>query len=93
MCELADDASPLDDVLAAIARYHARPHDLDREPALIAEDMIRLRRGLDILELDFSGHAAAFAATDESDRQGALSPIGWMQSNLRMSGHAAASAM
>src|ERR1700716_723726 len=93
MCEPADSASPFDRLLGAVAAYLSRPRELDREPADIAQDMIRMRRALDMLELDFARKAAQFAATDECDKWAALSPIGWMQDNCRMAGHAAASAI
>src|SRR4030088_3686637 len=93
MCEPADSASPFDRLLGAVAAYLSRPRELGREPADIAEDMIRMRRALDMLELDFARKAAQFAATDQYDKWGALSPIGWIQDNCRISGHAAASAL
>ena len=38
--------------------------------AELADDLVRLRRACDLLELEFADRAAAFAATDEYDQQG-----------------------
>jgi len=56
----------------------------------LAADMAELRRGMDRVELKFSEMAAAFAATDEYDRQGAVSPIQWIRLNCHMGGGAVA---
>lgn len=52
--------------------------------------MAEVRRGVDLLELEFSRMAAAFAATDEFDQQGSVSPIHWIRHHCRMGGGAAA---
>jgi uncharacterized protein DUF222 len=93
MCEPAASADPLDDLLAAIARYHARPRDVHRVQAQLAEDLIRFRSGCDILDLDFAEQAAEFAATDEFDRQGAITPIAWLRHECHMTGTAAGDAV
>jgi len=51
---------------------------------------IHTRRAIDQLELKFSQGAAAFAATDEYEEQGAISPIQWIRLNCNMGGGAAA---
>jgi hypothetical protein len=61
-----------------------------RAPARLAAELIHLRHGCDLLEVEFSETAAAFAATDAYDRQGSVTPIDWIRHNCQMSGHAAA---
>ena len=56
----------------------------------LAADMADLRRGMDRVELKFSEMAAAFAATDEYELQGAVSPIQWIRLNCHMGGGAVA---
>jgi hypothetical protein len=55
----------------------------------LAAELIRRRRQIDELELEFSYLAAKFAATDEYDWQGFDSPIGWLKANCHLSGGAA----
>jgi hypothetical protein len=62
-------------------------------PATGPERAARLahsRHAIDLLELKFSQDSAAFAATDEYDQQGAVSPIQWIRLNCHMGGGAAA---
>jgi hypothetical protein len=62
-------------------------------PATGPERAARLahsRHAIDLLELKFSQDSAAFAATDEYDQQGAVSPTQWIRLNCRMGGGAAA---
>jgi Domain of unknown function (DUF222)/HNH endonuclease len=65
-----------------------------REPAESPEalgwDLSHLRHQCDRLELEFSRSAAEFAATDEYDAQGFVSPIHWIRNNCNMGGGAAA---
>ena len=49
-----------------------------------------LRHVCDRLELEFSVLAGRFAASDEYEAQGSVSPIDWIRHSCRMSGHAAA---
>src|SRR3989440_11863168 len=58
-------------------------------PELTA-DLRELARGRNLLDLKFSQMAAAFAATDEFDREGSYSPIHWIRMNCHMTGGAAA---
>jgi hypothetical protein len=58
--------------------------------AEIAEELIRRRQKIDQDELEFSRLAAAFAQTDEYDKQGFDSPISWIKANCHMTGGAAA---
>src|SRR2546430_2305043 len=58
-------------------------------PELTA-DLRELARGRNLLDPKFSHMAAAFAATDEFDREGSYSPIHWIRTNCHMTGGAAA---
>src|SRR5437660_12908644 len=60
--------------------------------AELADDLVRLRRACDLLELEFADRAAAFAATDEYDQQGYLNPTHWMRYECRMGYQAALNA-
>src|ERR1700738_1908439 len=61
---------------------------------LSAEEMgavlVCLRQSIDRLELEFAELAAAFAAHDEWDQQGSVSPIHWLRHKCKMAGGAAA---
>jgi hypothetical protein len=74
--------------VASIERFCAQP--IREGGPELAVDMSDLRRGQDMIEVKFSEMAAAFAATNEFDAQGAVSPIHWIRSNCHMSGGAAA---
>ena len=74
---------------AAIDRFCERPTD-GRSGSDLAGELTHLRHQCDRLELEFSQTAAAFAATDEYDRQGLLSPIHWIRLNCHMGSGAAA---
>src|ERR1700693_5854967 len=60
-----------------------------RPPPALREELIRLRRVIDQLELQFSSVAAAFAATEETEWQGHVSPIQWMRNQCGMTAAAA----
>src|SRR3981081_3433743 len=62
-------------------------HDLSAGE--LAEELIRLRHLCDLLELEFSESAARFAATDEYEAQGSVSPIDWIRHQCKMGGYAA----
>ncbi len=74
---------------AAIDRFCDRPV-AGRTPSDLAGELFHLRHQCDRLELEFSQTAAAFAATDEYDRQGLVSPIHWIRLNCHMGSGAAA---
>lgn len=74
--------------VASIERFCAQP--IREGGPELAVDMSELRRGQDMIEVKFSEMAAAFAATNEFDAQGSVSPIHWIRSNCHMSGGAAA---
>jgi hypothetical protein len=54
------------------------------------ERLIRQRHLIDLMELSFAQEAAEFAATDEYEREGSVSPIDWIRINCHMTGPAAA---
>ncbi len=56
----------------------------------LGDDLIRLRHQIDVMELGFALKAAEFAATDEYDDQGSVSPIDWIRFNCQMTSNAAA---
>src|SRR5713226_2644094 len=74
---------------AAIDRLCER-RQTGRSPEDLAGELIHIRHQCDRLELEFSKTAAAFAATDEYDVQGSISPIHWIRLNCHMAGGAAA---
>jgi Domain of unknown function (DUF222)/HNH endonuclease len=61
---------------------------------LTAEDrrerLIRKRHVIDLMELSFSQEAAEFAATNEYEHEGSVTPIDWIRINCHMTGPAAA---
>ena len=59
-------------------------------PYELGAHLIRLRHGLDLLELRFARDAALFASTDEYESQGSTSPVDWVRHQCGMSGNAAA---
>jgi hypothetical protein len=78
---------PLETLIRAIERFV-------RVPTLeLTATELRLRHGIDVLELGFATRATTFAATDEYDAQGSVTPIDWIRHHCHMSGHAAARAV
>ena len=75
-------------LVARIEEFCAAPIR-ETGPELTA-DLRELARGRNLLDLKFSQMAAAFAATDEFDREGSYSPIHWIRMNCHMTGGAAA---
>ena len=55
-----------------------------------AARLVHSRHAIDLLELKFSQDSAAFAATDEFEERGAVSPIQWIRLNCHLGGGAAA---
>ncbi len=74
---------------AAIDRFCER-RKAGRSPSDLTCELIHLRHQCDRLELEFSQTSAEFAATDEYDRQGSISPIHWIRLNCHMGSGAAA---
>jgi hypothetical protein len=60
-------------LLTCITRFCAQPARAGGPE--LAADLTELRRGIDLIELKFSELAAAFAATEEYDDQGSVSPF------------------
>ena len=96
MCDAARETTggqgPLDQLTAAVRQLSAgrrRP----RTPEQVGDDLVALRHALDLLELEFAADAAQFAATNEYDVQGSVSPVAWIRHHCRMSGGAAVAAV
>lgn len=70
-------------------RSRARPN----VPAALRDDLTRLRRIIDRIELEFSTVAGMFAATEEEEWQGCLSPTHWMRLECGMTAGAASNAI
>jgi Domain of unknown function (DUF222)/HNH endonuclease len=54
------------------------------------ERLIRQRHVIDLMELSFSQEAAEFAATNDYEADGSISPIDWIRINCHMTGPSAA---
>ena len=85
----AAEATPLETLIGAIERFVQLP-TLELTPAELGDFLVRLRHGIDVLELGFATGAATFAATDEYDAQGSVTAIDWIRHHCKMSAHAAA---
>jgi hypothetical protein len=83
---------PLEMLIGAIERFVQVPV-LELTPTELGDHLVRLRHGIDVLELGFATGAASFAATDEYDAQGSVTPIDWIRHHCHMSSHAAARAV
>jgi hypothetical protein len=93
MCSVeADGIDPLVPLLGAIRSFVDTPAR-ELTAFQLGEHLIRLRRGIDLLELDFAIGTSIFAATDEYEVQGSISPIDWVRHNCHMSSMAAARAV
>lgn len=66
---------------------------LELTPSELGGHLVRLRHGIDVLELAFASDAATFATSDEYDAQGSVTPIDWIRHHCHMSGNAAARAV
>jgi hypothetical protein len=81
-------ASPeVQTLLSAIDRFRQRPKR-HRESDELAADLRGIRRGEDLLELEFAETAAQFSKTQEYEEQGSVSPIDWIRHHCRMSSSA-----
>jgi Domain of unknown function (DUF222)/HNH endonuclease len=92
MCRSGAGDNPLEMLIGAIERF-VRVPTLELTPTELGDHLVRLRHGIDVLELGFATHAGTFAATDEYDAQGSVTPIDWIRHHCHMSGHAAARAV
>jgi hypothetical protein len=92
MCNAAVAENPLEALICSIQGFVVGS-TFELTPTELGEHLIRLRHGIDLLELGFASEAAVFAATDEYDAQGSVSPIDWIRHHCHMSRHAAARAV
>ena len=83
---------PLGTLLLAIERFLASP-PWEATPRELGDSLIRLRHGIDLLELDFAIGASKFALTDEYEAAGSVSPIDWIRHSCHMTGMAAVKAV
>ena len=74
-------------VLRAIEQLRRRPRT-HREPDELTAELRGLRRGQDLLELEFAATAAQFSRTEEYEEQGSVSPIDWIRHHCKMSSSA-----
>ena len=89
MCDGEGKVTSPERLLESIEQFVAAPAG-EVTPFALGERLIRLRHGIDLLELRFAREAAAFASTDEAVAQGSTSTIDWIRHQCRMSGNAAA---
>lgn len=84
-----------DDEIDRLARaaHDVRVRTRASAPAVLREELVRLRRIVDRIELEFSVVAAAFAGTPEEEWQGCLSPPQWLRLECGMTAAAATSAI
>jgi len=92
MCNAGVAVNPLEALMQAIQGF-VSGSTFELTPAELGDHLIRLRHGIDLLELGFASDAAVFAATDEYDAQGSVTPIDWIRHHCHMSGQAAARAV
>ena len=83
------ETTPLDALIEAIERFVQVP-TLELTATELGDFLVRLRHGIDLLELGFATGAATFATTGEYEAQGSVTPIDWIRHHCRMSAHAAA---
>ncbi len=89
---VAADGTPLTTLLLGIRAFLNGP-TLELTQSELGEHLIRLRHGIDLLEMGFAVLATTFAGTNEYDLQGSVTAIDWIRHQCRMSGHAAARAV
>jgi hypothetical protein len=82
-----DRSDPVHTLLGAV-RAVAEEH-VPGDPAVLRDQLVRLRKGCDQLEVHFSLLAAAFADTPETEWQGCVSPIQWLRLECGMTASAA----
>jgi hypothetical protein len=93
MCDGGDnDGGSLEGLLVAVEQFLAGP-PMAVTPSELGERLIRLRHGIDLLELGFAREAAVFVTTEESEAQGSTSAVDWVRHQCGMSGNAAARAI
>jgi Domain of unknown function (DUF222)/HNH endonuclease len=89
MCDGDGDISrsALERLVEAIRVVRARP--IPEVPDAMRTELVGLRSAIDLLEVQFSLVASAFASTDEGEWQGYVSPIQWMRVECGMTAGAA----
>jgi len=93
MCDgESKDGGSLDGLMGAIDAFVGGP-PVEITASDLGARLIRLRHGLDLLELRFARDAALFATTNEYEAQGSTSPVDWVRHQCAMSGNAAARAI
>jgi hypothetical protein len=88
MCSTGGGTDPVERLLEDIQQFVDRPSE-SMTPEELGEHLIKVRHGIDLLELVFAADAAVFATSDEYDAQGSVSPIDWIRHHCHMSGPAA----
>ncbi|HXA42398.1 MAG TPA: DUF222 domain-containing protein [Candidatus Solibacter sp.] len=83
------EATPISALRAAAIAFRTRPKSVVAQNRL-GDELIQLRQVIDVLEVEFAEIAGAFAATDEYELQGSVSPIEWIRHNCKVSGRTAA---
>src|ERR1700731_40422 len=92
MCNAGLAGNPLEALIESIQGFGVES-TFEPPPAELGDHLIRVRHGIDLLELGFAAEAAVFAATDEYDAQGSVSPIDWIRHHCHLSRQAAARAV
>src|SRR5260370_17781888 len=69
---------------------HEQAVQMDVSGEELRARVIRKRKAIDLMELSFAEDAARFAATDDYDELGFVSPIDWIRFNCHMTNGAAA---
>jgi hypothetical protein len=89
MCDGDSDLSRpgLERLMEAIRVVRAGP--IPEVPNSLRDELVGIRRAIDLLEVQFSLIASAFANTDEGEWQGHVSPIQWMRVECGMTAGAA----
>ena len=77
---------------AAVLQFVATPRE-GRDAADLGQDLKELRHLLDLGELTFARWTAAFAASEEAERQGSASTVDWVRHEAKMSRTAAINAV
>ncbi|MGA8634878.1 MAG: hypothetical protein WB805_08495, partial [Candidatus Dormiibacterota bacterium] len=84
MCNAGVAGNPLEALIESIQGFVVES-TFELTPTELGDHLIRLRHGIDLLELGFAAEAAVFAATDEYDAQGSVSPIDWIRHHCHLS--------
>ena len=95
MCDRGVDGVGQGDEIGSLAAATDRLRRRSRTaaPEALRDELIRLRRIIDRVELEFAIVAGAFAGTEEEEWQGCLSPPHWMRLECGMTSAAATSAI